>query len=155
MARWLPVYIVLCLAYLCACPQADPATPVQVHLALSEDPTQMIVMWMANTTGTPTVQYGTQPGSFPSSATGTAKRYTCVRAREPTLARRFISLACLCWLVAQCAAVRESSDRHGRAEGPVSAHPLLLPVSLRSPSIQPSLRPLTAAAVTARAGASL
>lgn len=79
MPRWQPAR--LHSAELCLClvlrPQADPATPVQVHLALSEDPTQMIVMWMANTTGTPTVQYGTQPGSFPSSATGTAKRYTC------------------------------------------------------------------------------
>jgi len=47
--------------------------PTQGHLALTGDPTQMIVMWVTNSTTVPVVQYGTS--GLSASTTGTTTTY--------------------------------------------------------------------------------
>ena len=50
--------------------------PLQGHLALTEDPTQMRVGWTTGTTSRPEVHYGLSRESLTLSATGTSTTYT-------------------------------------------------------------------------------
>eukprot|EP01116_Phalansterium_solitarium_P008088 TRINITY_DN2134_c0_g1_i1.p2 TRINITY_DN2134_c0_g1~~TRINITY_DN2134_c0_g1_i1.p2 ORF type:complete len:528 (-),score=174.99 TRINITY_DN2134_c0_g1_i1:190-1668(-) len=57
---------------------ADPVLPgpQQVHLAVTQDPTEMVVMWVTrDVTKTTTVRYGTKSGVYGSSAAGTYDTY--------------------------------------------------------------------------------
>ncbi|XP_058961900.2 uncharacterized protein [Pocillopora verrucosa] len=49
--------------------------PLQGHLALTGDPTQMRVMWVSGTDETPVVYYGKDPSLLKFRATGTSKTY--------------------------------------------------------------------------------
>ena len=50
--------------------------PLQGHLALTEDPTQMRVSWTTGTSSTPVVYYGLSRNELNLSATGISKTYT-------------------------------------------------------------------------------
>eukprot|EP01102_Stenamoeba_stenopodia_P018701 TRINITY_DN690_c0_g1_i1.p1 TRINITY_DN690_c0_g1~~TRINITY_DN690_c0_g1_i1.p1 ORF type:complete len:567 (+),score=113.94 TRINITY_DN690_c0_g1_i1:106-1806(+) len=51
--------------------------PLQGHLALTNDPTQVIVMWVtAENETVPTVEFGTASGAYTNSATGISYTYT-------------------------------------------------------------------------------
>ena len=50
--------------------------PLQGHLALTEDPTQMRVSWTTGNSTTPVVYYGLSRDNLTLSATGTSKTYT-------------------------------------------------------------------------------
>ena len=50
-------------------------TPLQGHLALTGDATQMRVHWTTGTTSTPTVHYGTSVDNLKHTATGISKTY--------------------------------------------------------------------------------
>jgi Purple acid Phosphatase, N-terminal domain/Calcineurin-like phosphoesterase len=54
----------------------SPVIPEQVHLALTGDPSQMVVMWTTSEeTNSSTVQYGTAEYTLTSSATGSMSTY--------------------------------------------------------------------------------
>jgi hypothetical protein len=52
----------------------DPGQPMQGHISLTEDPTQMRVMWVSGGTSEGTVEYGRVPSQYTAKATG--RNYT-------------------------------------------------------------------------------
>eukprot|EP00300_Choanocystis_sp_HF-7_P024926 c26527_g1_i1.p1 GENE.c26527_g1_i1~~c26527_g1_i1.p1 ORF type:complete len:585 (+),score=128.53 c26527_g1_i1:97-1755(+) len=50
--------------------------PLQGHLALMSDPTEMRIQWTTATAGTPTVEYGTVSHAYTESAKGNSSTYT-------------------------------------------------------------------------------
>ncbi|KAK9804531.1 hypothetical protein WJX73_005386 [Symbiochloris irregularis] len=54
---------------------SNPNEPLQGHLALTKDPTEMKVQWTTRDPGTPTVKYGTKSGTYTKTATGKTVTY--------------------------------------------------------------------------------
>lgn len=56
--------------------QVDENRPSQIHLALTNDPTEMRVMWTSGSSATPTVKFGPANGNLATTVTGSFSTYT-------------------------------------------------------------------------------
>ncbi|KAK9824258.1 hypothetical protein WJX72_008984 [[Myrmecia] bisecta] len=55
---------------------AEPNEPLQGHLALTPDASEMLVQWTTRDAGSPVVKWGTQPGTYEHIAAGRSVTYT-------------------------------------------------------------------------------
>ncbi|CAD7699098.1 unnamed protein product [Ostreobium quekettii] len=55
---------------------ANPNAPMQVHLALTANHSEMKIQWVTKDTGSPAVEWGTSPGHYTSRSKATSTTYT-------------------------------------------------------------------------------